>query len=254
MMNASIRWDWVASLYDTYVTATFDLPFFLREATATDGDVLELMCGTGRVSVPLVEAGVHLTCVDESAGMLARLREKLAAQGLSAQVVQMDVRQLDLGDRFDLVILPFNSFGELTSLADQRATLTRIHAHLRPGGRFIVTLHNPHVRRQLLDGQLRLVGTFPQAGQPGTLLVWAIATYDAATHLAKGCQFYEEYSDSGVLERKRMLDIEFSLLEREEFEALATAAGFAITGLYGNYDRSPFHEETSPFLIWMLEK
>jgi ubiquinone/menaquinone biosynthesis C-methylase UbiE len=81
-MNASIHWDWVAGLYDTYVTTTFDLPFFLREATATGGNVLELMCGTGRVSVPLAEAGVHLTCVDGSAEMLARLREKLAAKGL----------------------------------------------------------------------------------------------------------------------------------------------------------------------------
>lgn len=253
-MNASIHWDWVASLYDTYVTATSDLPFFLREATATDGDVLELMCGTGRVSVPLAAAGVHRTCVDGSAGMLTRLREKLAARGLSAHVVQMDVRQLDLGKRFDLVILPFNSFGELTALADQQAALTRIYDHLHPGGRFIATLHNPHVRRQSLDGQLRLVGKFPRTEQPGTLLVWAIATYDATSHLVQGSQFYEEYSDTGVLERKRMLDIAFALLARDEFEALATAAGFAVTGLYGNYDWSPFDEETSPFLIWTLAK
>lgn len=71
-MVHSIRWDWVASLYDAYVTATFDLPFWLQHATAAKGAVLELMCGTGRISVPLAEAGVSLTCVDASAGMLAR--------------------------------------------------------------------------------------------------------------------------------------------------------------------------------------
>ena len=68
-----IQWDAVASLYDSYVTATFDVPFFLAEAKAVPGPVLELMAGTGRVSLPLVEAGVPLTCVDASGAMLSRL-------------------------------------------------------------------------------------------------------------------------------------------------------------------------------------
>jgi SAM-dependent methyltransferase len=253
-MVHSIRWDWVASLYDAYVTATFDLPFWLQHATAAKGTVLELMCGTGRISAPLAEAGVSLTCVDASAGMLARLREKLAARGLSAEVVQMDVRRLDLGREFDLVLLPFQSFAELTSPADQRDVLARIYRHLRAGGRFICTLHNPRARRQSLDGQLRLVGKFPLANQRATLLVWTLAAYDVETRLVEGLQFYEEYTEAGLLERKRLLEIRFALLECDEFAALATSAGFRTAALYGDYESAPFAEENSPFMIWVLEK
>ncbi len=57
----------VANLYDIYVPATFDFDFFINETTKSKGEVLELMSGTGRVSIPLLEAGVKLTCVDLSA-------------------------------------------------------------------------------------------------------------------------------------------------------------------------------------------
>jgi len=76
-----------ADLYDSYVRVTQDIPFFLYAARQIDGGVLELMCGTGRVSLPLVEAGVRLTCVDYSADMLAVLRRKLAAHHLRAELV-----------------------------------------------------------------------------------------------------------------------------------------------------------------------
>ncbi len=248
-----IAWDRVAPLYDAYVTATFDLPFFLREATAAPGEVLELMCGTGRVSVPLVEAGVRLTCVDGSAEMLVRLREKLAERGHSATIVHSDVRRLNLGKQFDLVIIPFHSFAELVSPDDQRDVLTRIHRHLRTGGRCICALHNPAVRRQTADGQLRLLGRFPPAGQQATLLVWGLATYDPATRVIAGAQFYEEYDADGMLRRKRLLDIRFALIEHEQFEAQATSAGLRVAALYGDYDYAPF-EESSPYMIFVLEK
>ncbi len=81
----------IADLYDTYVQVDFDIPFFLQETRKCSGEVLELMSGTGRVSLPLVEAGVRLTCVDKSAEMLTILRHKLAARNLSANIVQADV-------------------------------------------------------------------------------------------------------------------------------------------------------------------
>jgi ubiquinone/menaquinone biosynthesis C-methylase UbiE len=72
--NAPIDYDCVADIYDLYVTSDLDIGFYLEEATKVQGKVLELMCGTGRVSISLLEAGVDLTCVDASKGMLARLQ------------------------------------------------------------------------------------------------------------------------------------------------------------------------------------
>jgi len=70
--DAPIDYDRVADVYDLYVTSDLDVGFYIQEAGKVRGKVLELMCGTGRVSIPLLEAGVDLTCVDASAGMLAR--------------------------------------------------------------------------------------------------------------------------------------------------------------------------------------
>jgi ubiquinone/menaquinone biosynthesis C-methylase UbiE len=81
-----IDYDRVADIYDLYVASDLDIGFYVEEATKVQGKVLELMCGTGRVSLPLLEAGVDLTCVDASEGMLARLEERLHALELDARV------------------------------------------------------------------------------------------------------------------------------------------------------------------------
>ena len=246
-----IRWDAVASLYDAYVTVTFDVPFFLAEAKAAPGPVLELMAGTGRVSLPLVEAKVPLTCVDASGEMLSRLRGKLLARGLSATVVQADVRTLDLRQMYDLAILPFNSFSELAEPSDQELALACVHRHLHTGARFICTLHNPSVRRKSVDGQPRLVGRY-SLGE-GSLLLWSTSRY-SADGVVEGVQVYEEYDSEGVLRRQRMLDMRFALIERQDFEQRAIDAGFHVTELYGDYDRSPFLPDISPYMIWILQR
>jgi len=68
MSMQQIDYDSIAETYDLYTTADYDIPFFLSETARTNGTVLELTAGTGRLSLPLAEAGVRLTCVDSSRG------------------------------------------------------------------------------------------------------------------------------------------------------------------------------------------
>jgi len=102
------------------------------------------MCGTGRVSVPLLEVGVDLTCVDASAGTLARLEERLHARKLKARVVRADIRHLDLGEEeFELALVPFHSFSELVSPRDQELALRAVHGCLGEGGRLVLPASQP---------------------------------------------------------------------------------------------------------------
>jgi SAM-dependent methyltransferase len=250
----SIEWDRVASFYDLYAQATFDIPFFVQEATRLPGNVLELMAGTGRVSLPLVKAGVRLTCVDNAPEMLAVLSQKLVREHLSVQVYDMDVRDLAFDQLFDLIIIPFHSFGELISSDDQKRVLTRIHEHLTERGRFICTLHNPSHRLRSVDGQLRLVGSYPGVDPQTSLLFWSVSNAEPATNIVHAWQFYEHYDQHGMLQEKRILQIRFALLQRAEFETLAAAAGFQVLSFYGDYVYAPFQEETSPYMIWVLGK
>jgi len=247
---SAIRWDDVAYLYDAYVTATCDVPYFVAEARASGGPVLELMAGTGRLSLPLVRAGVALTCVDASGEMLARLCAKLAAEARQATVVQADVRRLDLGQAFELALLPFNSFSELVDPGDQELVLAGVRRHLRPGARFICALHNPAVRRATVDGRPHLVGRYATAG--GALSVWSTSRL-GPDGVVEGVQEYEEYDAEGVLLRRSTLDVRFALVERCDFEERAVRAGFRVADLFGDYDRSAFRPDESPYMIFVLD-
>ncbi len=240
----------IADLYDAFVTTEADVSFFVNEARRAGGDVLELMAGTGRLILPLLRAGIPVTCVDYSPEMLGLLREKLDYSGLSAKIVEMDVRALDLGQQFPLVIIPFQAFPELTSEQDQLSALRAIREHLAPGGTFICTLHNPAVRMKSVDNQLRLAGRFPLGVH--TLFVWLLQRAKPDGGLIEVLEFFEEYDADGMLCAKRFSELEFHLMEKTVFETLIAAAGFEVVHLYGDYASAPFDEATSPFMIWVL--
>ncbi len=252
----------VAGLYDAAIRTDFDLPFYLELVKEVSGPVLELMCGTGRLSLPLVEAGARLTCVDLSAEMLRLLQSKLDQRGLAAEVVRADIRQLELESRFELALIPFHALAELTILADQQRSLQRVAHHLLRGGRLVVALHNPPVRIQRIDGLLHLWADNPiEASSPAEdepaaarLLLWGRETYDPETHLAQGQEFFEVYDQDGVMLQRRLLPLNFRLTTPAEFEQLAHHAGLKIDTVYGDYDRTPFEAATSLFMIWVLEK
>lgn len=247
---APIDYDRIAGLYDAYVVADFDVPFFIAEARRASGPVLELTSGTGRLSVPLIEAGVNLTCVDCSRGMLDVLAGKLAGRGLRAEIVCADICDLTLPPRFDLAILPFQSFMEFVGEARQRAVLASAFACLRPGGRFICTMHNPAVRRAQVDGALRVVGRFPFEG--GTLVVSGFE--QGGRPVVSRLQFFELFGPDGRMAWKQVLPMEFEFIEREAFESMAVRAGFRVSQLYGDYQRAAFEPGTSPAMIWVLDK
>lgn len=248
------NYDPVADLYDIYVPVTFDIDFFLQETRKAPGEVLELMSGTGRVSLPLVEAGVKLTCVDFSPALNEILEAKLRQKDLQANVYTMDIRQLALKTKFAMIIIPFHSFAHITSMEDQKQALTRIKQHLAPGGTFICTLGNPNVRQKAVDGQYRLLRKYTIPETQGTLLLWVVETFSASDpQVVEAQQFYEQYDCTGVLTSKRLLELHFRLTGKDEFEALAQAAGFEVKALYGDYAYAEYDEQSSPYIIWLLE-
>jgi len=246
-------YDPIADLYDTYVPLTHDIDFFVNETHKSSGEVLELMSGSGRISIPLIKSGVKLTCVDKSAGMNAVLKNKLTQLGLNADIVQMDVCELELHKQFGMVIIPLNSFSHITTPINQFMALDRIHRHLVPGGTFICTLGNPYVRQQNINGHLRLLRQFLLPETNGKLLLWTLEQCESVDpQVVDSLQFYEEYDARGVLISKRVLELRFRLSYIDEFEKLATLVGFKLKAFYGDYIYSDFNRD-SPDMIWVLE-
>jgi SAM-dependent methyltransferase len=250
-MNKNIDFGTVADLYDVYVQWNTDVPFFRDRCAHVTGGILELMCGTGRLSIPLLQSGSRLACVDYSAEMLRVLQRRLSEHGLTADVHEADVRTLDLGRLYALILLPFHSFSEIVDREDRSRALMRIRKHLAPHGGFLISLHNPAVQVPHLDGTRRQICDRPLPGDKA-LRVWSTVNARADQGIAQGLQEYEILGDDGRVLEKRELSLRFAITDRSTFEQEAIDAGFRIRHLWGDYAYGPFEPQRSPYMIWEL--
>ena len=253
-MSESINFDKVADIYDFYVNVDFDIPFFLKETENCQDEILELMCGTGRVSIPLLDAGKKMTCVDYSRGMLNAFSEKIRnKKNYKVDLVQMDVTKLNLKKKFGLILLPFHSITEILSKELQYQALKSISLHLEKDGMFILTLQNPLTRLKLADGQTRVLGKFP-LDQNRQMIISYMNQYNQSDKIASGFQFYEIFDSANILIEKRFLEIAFMPISDSELKNMIKDLGLEIAATYGDYSYSPFDVKTSNFMVYKMIK
>ena len=252
MVN-TINFDKVADIYDFYVNVDFDVPFFEKVTENYSGEILELMCGTGRVSIPLLKACRRMTCVDYSKGMLDSFRKKINDKGYSVDIVEMDVTRLNLDKKFGLILLPFHSLSEILTTAKQQEALNCISAHLVTGGTFVLTLQNPEKRLKLADGKMRVVGKFPFDSGKEMLLSYT-NQYNEKEDIVSGYQFYEIYNSDKLLTEKRQLEINFKPIRLNALKEIISKTDMEIAEIYGDYSFGEFNIQESDFMICQLVK
>jgi ubiquinone/menaquinone biosynthesis C-methylase UbiE len=191
--------------------------------------VLELGCGTGRVAIPLAQAGAIVTGVDASPAMLSLSLSK------SSEVtwIEADMAAFALTDRYALAILAFNTVNVLLSLAEVLACIQRVRDHLVPGGRLIVDIQVPRPNKLLDSTTDEPVASYRVAGIE--VRITARRTYDPSRQLRRlaltihASDRVEPTKD--VLETHVTFPCELAwLLER---------AGYTIDATYGDYTRGP---------------
>lgn len=243
----------LAQLYDLF-PFDGDLPLYRELASQQGPRVLEVACGSGRVLVPLVRAGLNVVGIDISPHMLALARAKLDGAGLSssAELIQTDMRtfQLDQHD-FDLAIVPVKSFAYLTEAEDQLQCLKSIYAHLRAGGLLAIDLLHPlpdwtaAQRGSMRDDLLHHV-----ADQGFTLSrVESVVSTDLARQVRVIRSVYETVDDTGRVLDKRFVEWPYRWVHRFEAEHLLHRAGFRVQAVYGGYQREPFTSESAAMVF-----
>jgi len=142
----------LANAYDADMGAAADamddLPFYLqlaRQAAAAGHAVLELGCGTGRITLPIAREGIEIVGLDNAPAMLDVARRKAAAEELELPWVEADMRDFRLDRRFGLVIVPYRSFLHLLTPEDQASCLATVRQHLLPGGRLALNFFVPPI-------------------------------------------------------------------------------------------------------------
>ena len=240
-MKKTIDFDLVSDLYDKYVNVDFDIPFY-RKFCQGYKNILELMCGTGRVSLPLIVEGFNLTCVDYSQGMLDIFRSKLP-NDCRVKILCQDVCELKLDETFDLVMIPFNSFTEITDKKKRQKAVKCIYEHLKTGGVFLCTLYNPEYRIKIADGNMKCLGKY-KIEDNKTLIVNYIFNYTAIDSLFYGTQYYEIYGADNKCIEKRFMDIQCTLISKSEIVEMCAAVGLTLKEIYGDYSFSTFKADS----------
>ena len=124
-----------------------EIEFYLEMAREIGEPILELGCGTGRVTLPLAEGGLHVTGVDYSEGMLSIARHKAAARPTEIQqrltLILQDVTKLDLDGKFRFAFFPYRSFQYILTCVQQKAALNSVRNCLEPKGLLVLDLYDP---------------------------------------------------------------------------------------------------------------
>ena len=257
-----------SELYDSFIADYYDESpivqgrmqdvIFYRDAARDIGDpILELGCGTGRITMALAAAGKRVTGLDISERMLERAAKKRLAlyteERERVHLVQGDMVKFDLGERFRLIIIPFRPFQHLREVQEQMNCLECARKHLAPGGRLILDvfqtnaerMHDPvHMRETLLTEYKT-----PDGRQV------RISERVAAFHRAEQCNdvemIYSIVHPGGQQERLVFAWV-LRYFFRYEIEHLLARCGFKVAALYGDFDRTPITDE-SPEMIFVAE-
>ena len=133
-------YDSISELYDPWSRSVVeDVEFYVEEAVASGGPVVELAVGTGRIAVPTAKAGISVIGVDASAGMLSVAADYARAEGV-ADLLDLrlgDMREPPVSERVPLVTIPFRSLLHMTTEPDRLAALTAARELLLPGGQLV---------------------------------------------------------------------------------------------------------------------
>lgn len=247
-------------LYDLYEAGTpyflaqqQDIAFWQSMAMKYGNPVLELACGTGRVSISLAKQGFQVTGIDISELMLERAREKSSLEKVREDFslvkwIKCDIRNFDINQKFPLIIFPYNGLRYLLELEEIESCLNCVKKHLDIGGKFVVDVKNPSLKYFndfSLSHHRDVDSIFQDPDGKGTIVVTRTRVYDAEQQLLTRKMFFRfpGYTEDVVEELK------FRCYFPKELEALFKYNGFIIENKFGNYDGTVFTSESPQQII-----
>ena len=246
-------WDDYAPFYDWENARTLgrrDVPFWRNLALHHGGPVLELGCGTGRISLPLARAGIPLVGIDRSEAMLARARTRVRRARLAGrvQLIRGDIRFLPLASasRFSMVMAPYGLLQSLLRERDLAATLAEVRRVLRPGGTFGMELVADLPAWEEYKKRVSLKGWRNRPGGSHVTLVETVRQ-DRARRLTL---FDQEFTERrGGRRRVHRFTLSFRTLSVPQMARRLEKAGFEVTALLGDYRGGPWDPRAE---VWMI--
>lgn len=242
--------DDLAALYDlVYDGEIDDVPIYEQFARRSEGSVLELCAGSGRVTVPLARAGHSLVALDGSAPMLARLRSRLdEATALRVRLVEADMRAFDLGEKFGLAFCAFGSFEQLLTTDDQLGCLQAVAKHLAPESVFVAELRSLTAIDWEAEPRLMHEWTRPDPSIGGQITKLRSVATSPARQITIDTVIFDRVAPDGAV-RRRIIEVPMRAIGRFELEHLLKRAGLRVAALYGDTALSPYTDESDSMIF-----
>jgi len=221
-------------LFDAVMQSPQSTAFYLEQARRRAGAILELGCGSGRVTIPLAAAGLDVTGLDISPAMLDAARKRAA--GLPATFVAGDMRSFALGRSFGMVFIAVNSLQHLHRTDELIACFRCIASHLGPGGRFVFDVVSPSVKLLARAPDIRYaVGRFTHPSR-GEILLEETVLYDSAAQLNRARWYFSTTTERDFA----VVPLTLRCLFPEELPLVLRAGGLELEARYGDFSEAQF--------------
>ena len=212
-----------------------DITFYINKVIDYGEPVLELACGTGRVTIPIAKKGISITGLDLLNTMLTEAKRKSKETGVEIEWIEADMTNFNLNKKFNLILMPGCAFNWFLDLKSVEKYLICVKRHLNPNGGLIFDAFNPDLNLLVRDPSK----TYPNAKYQdpdggGLIIVSENTKYDKATQINKVRLSYS-ISDKTITNELK-LRIFFPL----ELDAILKYNGFEINAKYGDFDQTPF--------------
>ncbi len=216
------------------------LDFYVRQIERFGEPVLEIACGSGRLTIPLAEKGFDIKGLDISDKMLELADEKAQSRNVELDLVKGDMTDFDLNEKFNLIFIPAQSLSHLYDVSAVEKCFACVKKHLNDDGRFLIELFNPSLEI-LLEKPDRI---YPQANIGG-IQVDSKSFYDSATQIKHIELIFRE----GDQKPDPVLTFKMRQFFPQEIDALLKYNGFRIEKKFGDHLENEFNTDSPKQLI-----
>ena len=215
-----------------------DLQFYKRWLPKSkDTRILELCCGTGRLTLPIAKDGYNICGVDHTSSMLEQAKVKASEAGLEINFIEADIRTLNLQEKFDLIFIPFNSIHHLYKNEDLFKVFNIIKKHLKEGGLFLLDCFNPNIQ-------------YIVEGEKEQKVIAEYTTNDGREVLIKQTMRYENKTQINRIEWYYFINGKFNSIQNldmrmffpQELDSYLEWHGFNIIHKYGGFEEEAFND------------
>lgn len=215
------------------------IPFYIKQAKKYGGPILDLACGTGRITIPISKEGIQIVGLDFSVKMLEQAKRNSKDNNVEIEWVEVDMTDFNLNRKFSTITMPAAAMNWVLENKGIENCLNSIKDHLNQDGKFIFSVFNPNFEIMMRDPSKKYKRKgYPDPDGKGNVVVTETHNYDKATQIMHYTSYHKLKNEEIV--KKLKLRIFFP----QELDMLLDYNGFKIDYKYGNFDEEPFNSDS----------